>query len=60
MFWLTLHRNWPEGANLNDMRALAKTMTETCVPALSKLAPDAGAYLNEVSRPKHLHFVDER
>ncbi|KAF2973231.1 hypothetical protein GQX73_g388 [Xylaria multiplex] len=38
---------WPEGADLGDMQDLAKTMTQTCVPALAKLAPDSGAYLNE-------------
>lgn len=31
------------------MHANAETMTNICVPALSKLAPGAGAYLNEVS-----------
>ncbi|KAI0437787.1 isoamyl alcohol oxidase [Xylaria telfairii] len=38
---------WPNGANLNDMHKQASTMTQTCVPALSRLAPEAGAYLNE-------------
>ncbi|KAI0110925.1 isoamyl alcohol oxidase [Nemania sp. FL0031] len=38
---------WPNGANLNAMHQLASTMTQTCVPALSRLAPEAGAYLNE-------------
>ncbi|KAI0911768.1 isoamyl alcohol oxidase [Ustulina deusta] len=42
-----LSTTWPNGANLTDMRNLASTMTQTCVPALSRLAPDAGAYLNE-------------
>lgn len=34
------------------MHANAETMTNTCVPALSNLAPGAGAYLNEVSVPR--------
>ncbi|KAK0634256.1 isoamyl alcohol oxidase [Bombardia bombarda] len=38
---------WPEGAKPSKMKALADTMTQTCVPALSRMAPDAGAYLNE-------------
>nr|WQM87385.1 FAD-linked oxidoreductase [Xylaria grammica] len=38
---------WPEGADLGAMGELAKTMTQTCVPALTRLAPDSGAYLNE-------------
>ncbi|KAI1819609.1 FAD binding domain protein [Xylaria intraflava] len=42
-----LSTSWPEGANLGDMAKLAKTMTDTCVPLLSNLAPNAGAYLNE-------------
>ncbi|KAI3332375.1 isoamyl alcohol oxidase [Xylariaceae sp. AK1471] len=46
-FNVLLSTPWPEGANLDDMHALAKTMTETCVPALSSLAPSSGAYLNE-------------
>jgi len=49
---LTIYSSaWPEGANLGAMAELAKTMTQTCVPALSKLAPKSGAYLNEVSSP---------
>lgn len=31
------------------MQVLAETMTNTCVPALSNLAPDSGAYMNEVN-----------
>ncbi|KAI0388916.1 FAD binding domain protein [Xylariaceae sp. FL0594] len=42
-----LSTGWPEGAKLDAMDDLAKTMTRTCVPALSKLAPKSGAYLNE-------------
>ncbi|KAJ8131092.1 hypothetical protein O1611_g2537 [Lasiodiplodia mahajangana] len=38
---------WPNGANLDAMHKLASTMTQTCVPALSSLAPSAGAYLKE-------------
>ncbi|KAI0023471.1 isoamyl alcohol oxidase [Xylariomycetidae sp. FL0641] len=38
---------WPAGADLADMKVRADTMTQTCVPALSKLAPEAGAYFNE-------------
>ncbi|TGJ84772.1 hypothetical protein E0Z10_g3956 [Xylaria hypoxylon] len=38
---------WPEGADLGAMDKLANIMTQTCVPALTKLAPDSGAYLNE-------------
>lgn len=38
---------WPEGAEPGLMRTAAETMTNVCVPALAKLAPEAGAYLNE-------------
>lgn len=44
-----LTRPWPEGAEPGLMRTAAETMTNVCVPALAKLAPEAGAYLNEVS-----------
>ncbi|KAF2135655.1 uncharacterized protein K452DRAFT_293052 [Aplosporella prunicola CBS 121167] len=38
---------WPLAADLAQMKARADLMTKTCVPALARLAPDAGAYLNE-------------
>ncbi|KAI1263594.1 FAD binding domain protein [Xylariaceae sp. FL1019] len=38
---------WPAGASISAMDILAETMTQTCVPALAKLSPDSGAYLNE-------------
>ncbi|KAI3317335.1 hypothetical protein HD806DRAFT_541259 [Xylariaceae sp. AK1471] len=40
-------RAWSKGVDLGAMEKLAKTMTHTRVPALTKLAPDSGAYLNE-------------
>lgn len=42
------NRPWPEGVRLEDVEVLAETMTKTCVPALSELAPHSGAYMNEV------------
>lgn len=40
------------------MREMSDTMTQTCVPALAKLAPEAGAYLNEVSGDPQNPFPD--
>lgn len=31
------------------MKEQADVMTQRCVPALARLAPQAGAYMNEVS-----------
>ncbi|KAI9151459.1 FAD-linked oxidoreductase patO [Paramyrothecium foliicola] len=42
-----LTTSWPEGADERLMRDMRNKMTEKCVPALAKLAPEAGAYLNE-------------
>ncbi|KAF2181436.1 isoamyl alcohol oxidase [Zopfia rhizophila CBS 207.26] len=38
---------WPQEANLSDMASLAKKMTNEWVPAVSALAPESGAYMNE-------------
>ncbi|KAF7537125.1 hypothetical protein G7054_g3948 [Neopestalotiopsis clavispora] len=38
---------WTGRAGPSAMHQLARIMTERCVPALARLAPNAGAYLNE-------------
>ncbi|KAK8041122.1 hypothetical protein PG994_014129 [Apiospora phragmitis] len=45
-----LSTSWPERADLHTMEKMAHIMTDVCVPALARLAPDAGAYLNEPGR----------
>ncbi|KAF4303649.1 hypothetical protein GTA08_BOTSDO14233 [Botryosphaeria dothidea] len=38
---------WPQRADLHHMKEQADAMTQRCVPALARLAPQAGAYMNE-------------
>ncbi|KAH8203512.1 hypothetical protein TruAng_002260 [Truncatella angustata] len=43
-----LSTQWPEGADPQRAQELAHIMTQICVPALSRLAPQTGAYMSEV------------
>ncbi|KAH6651605.1 isoamyl alcohol oxidase [Truncatella angustata] len=42
-----LSTQWPEGADPQRAQELAHIMTQICVPALSRLAPQTGAYMSE-------------
>ena len=42
------NRNWNSTAPLSDMVKLQEDMTNKYIPRLKALAPDSGAYLNEV------------
>ena len=49
--------NWNFTAPIAEMIALQRDMTDKYIPALKQIAPDSGAYLNEVS--SHQRREDE-